>query len=288
MKYLILIATGVIAVLFFFWKDVDKLIPVEKLKQGSGKNKQLSPSVDILQHWTLPEALKEVSGIAYLDEERFAAIQDEVGTLYIFNTTTQKIEKEISFGGAGDYEGLAVKDNIAYIATAGGSIYEVHMTSNPVTVKEYSTSLTAKNNVEGLCYDADNNRLLLAVKDQDPHSKEYKGVYGFDLTNNQFSPTPIYKLSGEPGGKKNKKSREIMPSAIGIHPLTKNLYVTDGPNARLLIVDNTGKFISLTDLGKKFAQPEGITFSPSGAVYISNEGNKDPGNIIQVSIGTNE
>ena len=75
-----------------------------------------------------------------------------------------------------------------------------------------------------------------------------------------------------------------MPSAMGIHPLTNEFFITDGPKARLLIMDESGKISKLLDLGSAFSQPEGITFSPEGEVFISNEGTKDPGNIIRIQL----
>src|SRR5688572_863103 len=62
--------------------------------------------IQISQKWEMPEILKEVSAIAYVDAQRFACVQDELGKIFIFNTSTKKIEKEIAFGDTGDYEGI--------------------------------------------------------------------------------------------------------------------------------------------------------------------------------------
>ncbi len=53
----------------------------------------------------------------------------------------------------------------------------------------------------------------------------------------------------------------------------------------LLIMDYSGTIKKLYQLGKDFAQPKGITFSPQGEIFISNEGTKQPGNILKVEIG---
>ena len=75
-----------------------------------------------------------------------------------------------------------------------------------------------------------------------------------------------------------------MPSAIAVHPDNGDMYITDGPNARLLILDKDGKVKSLVELGKDFEQPEGISFSGGGDIFISNEGAKGKGNIIMIKI----
>jgi uncharacterized protein YjiK len=52
----------------------------------------------------------------------------------------------------------------------------------------------------------------------------------------------------------------------------------------LLAMDNSGNIKKLYHLGKNFAQPEGITFSPQGEIFISNEGAKQPGNIMKIEL----
>ena len=153
-------------------------------------------------------------------------------------------------------------------------------------VKKHKTSLTAAHDVEGLCYDKNNNRLLIACKNDDPGNKNYKGIYAFDLASKSFNQTPVYKIEKDDpqlAGKVGKKNY-IMPSEIGMHTLTNEIYIIDGPNARLLILNSDGKVSRLMDLGKSFAQPEGLAFSPAGEIFISNEGFKAPGNIIQIEI----
>jgi DNA-binding beta-propeller fold protein YncE len=291
MKYLLITATVILALLFFFWKDVEDILPVNALSTDKGKNRSKAKDhgkteVEILQKWDLPSSLREVSGIAWLDGERFAAVQDELGTVFIYNTTTKSIEKQISFAETGDFEGLTIANNKLYVASADGKIYEIDQENNNA-IKQYSTTLTAKNNVEGFCYDVSSGKLLLAVKDRDPNSKQYKGIYAFDLKEHVFSPQPVYKIEMEDPVFDGKKKKEIMPAAIGIHPVTQNIYVADGPNSRLLILDRKSKILKLIDLGKEFSQPEGISFSPSGDLYISNEGTRDPGNILKVRITEN-
>ena len=265
--------------------------------EGSGKkdkgkkkrdkdNKGGASDVSIVSKWDLPEELKEVSGIAYMDNNRFACVQDEKGIVFIYNRGTNAIEKQIPFRGAGDYEAIAVNGNTAFVATADGEIFEMNIEGGNAAVKKHKTGLTAAHDVEGLCYDKNNNRLLLAGKNADPADKNYKGIYAFDLASKSFNQTPVYKIKKDDPqltGKGGRKSN-VMPSEIAIHPSTNELYITDGSNARLLILGSDGKVSRLLELGKSFSQPEGIAFSPAGDIFISNEGNKEAGNIIQVAI----
>ncbi|MDQ3290507.1 MAG: SdiA-regulated domain-containing protein, partial [Bacteroidota bacterium] len=133
----------------------------DKGKKKKDKKAAVSSGVQILEKWDMPAVLKEVSGIAYLGPNRFACVQDEAGTVFIYNTANSKIEKEIPFGGSGDYEGITVTGKSAYVVSSNGTLYEIEdLEQDKPKVKTYSTSLTAEQNVEGLCYDKKGNRLL--------------------------------------------------------------------------------------------------------------------------------
>jgi len=298
MKRVLLIAVLFIGAFFLFKKDIGNLFAngtSDKVADKNKKNEKKSsenaaylPNVGVIKQWDLPPVLAEVSGIAYIDEDRFACIQDEAGTIYIYNKAQNKIETEIPFAGAGDYEGLTLAGSSAYVVRADGRLFEV---SNYATAKkvvtEYKTSLTVQQNVEGLTLDKANNRLLLAIKGDEPGNKNYKGIYAFDLSTKTFNSEPVYKIDltqTEGEGKKGKKAKVIMPSEIGIHPQTGDIYILDGPQARMLEMDRNGTIKIMYQLGKGFAQAEGITFSPQGAIFISNEGKKKPGNIIEIEL----
>jgi len=290
------IALGVVLV-FVFWKNEksfqnaseSKSEKKEMKKNKKARNEEMTASnaVLVIKQWDLPAELKEVSGIACIDDQRFACIQDEAGTIFIYNTSSAKVEKKISFAGPGDFEDIAVKGDMAYVIRSDGKIFEVNMNAGENTGKEYSTPLTVKQNVEGLCYDKNNDRLLLAIKDNETAHPGYKGIYAFDLGSKKCKEEPVFRIKlDDPvfgsGGKKKNKS--IMPSGVAIHPGTGEIYITDGPNARLLVMDKTGNAVSVVSLGKSFAQPEGIAFNSKGELFISNEGTKNPGNIMQVGL----
>jgi len=273
MKKLTIILALFFVAAFFFKRDLYALV-TQKTKEPASKQSALKSGK--IEQWDLPNILFEVSGIAWLDANRFAAVQDEVGTVYIYNRSTNKIEKEIPFAGPGDYEGLAVDGDRAWVIRSDGHLYSFNMSKGISSVKEYANSTLKKNNIEGLCFDKKNNRLLLAEKNGKG------GVYAFDLATNLLEEEPIFRiqLDGKGGGKKDKG---IQTSEIAINPVTGDYYVAEGPRAMLYILDSKGNFKSSRDLGKGFAKAEGITFSPAGDLFISNEGKKNPGNIIQVT-----
>jgi uncharacterized protein YjiK len=257
---------------------------------ASSEMSRKSASLKVLDRWELPSMLREVSGIEYLGNARFACIQDELGTIFIYNTASGKIEKEIPFSGPGDFEGIALAGSTAYAVQSDGKIFEVqHYNEAKPVVKQYATSLTAKHNVEGFAYDKDNNRLLLAIKGEDPNSSTYKGVYAFDLRSKQLATAPIVKIDltdpifGEVKEKKRKNT--FQPSEIEIHPVTKDLYILEGVNPKLLVMDAKGTKKKLYTMQRSdFPQAEGLAFTSNGDLFISNEGRDGVATIVRVTL----
>ena len=242
--------------------------------------------------YDLPEILTEVSGIAFIGGAEFACIQDELGEIFIFNIKSNKITETIKFAGRGDYEGLALVNNDAYIIRSDGHIFEVtNFRSDNREVNEYNTSLTYGHNVEGLCFDKANSRLLIAIKDKEPGNKNYKGIYKFDVLSKIFDEEPVYKIYLNDtifSNESEKGNKVFRPSAINIHPTTGELFVLEAVNSKLLIMNEQGVPKELFHLDRKiFRQPEGLTFDSSGDIYISNEGKSASANILKVELHRN-
>ena len=296
------IAFGLIAVLiltFVFWKDVKAMFggktkvnevdtkkDKKKGKEGKKKNvAKIDSEITIAQKWDLPSDLKEISGIAYINDNRFACVQDELGKIFIFNIASNHIEKEIPFAEAGDYEGIAIVGSTAYVLRADGKLFEViGYNHNKPSVIQHSTHLTAKHDVEGLCYDKKNNRLLLAIKGKEQNSNDYKGIYAFDLSLKKLAATPVHKVDLTHNIWNEVKGNKMQPSDLDVHPTTGDIYIIDGANPKLLVIraDGTKKLHQLST--SEFPQPEGIAFTQTGEIFISNEGRTGLGTILKVSI----
>jgi hypothetical protein len=182
-RFVLLFLIVTTALVFIFWKDIRSTVGNNKLavvkQEHKNKNKKdgensknntrkietTDPAIKVTHKWEMSKDLKEISGIDMIDDKLIACIQDELGKIFIYNIDNNKIEKAIDFGANGDYEGIAVVKDVAYIIRADGMLFEVSNYSSPKPViKEYRTPLTAKQDVEGLCYDEKNNRLLLSIK----------------------------------------------------------------------------------------------------------------------------
>ena len=75
--------------------------------------------------------------------------------------------------------------------------------------------------------------------------------------------------------KKAKKDIIIQPSAIAVHPITKNYYILSAISNSLVVMDRNNEIKHVKRLSKKkFEQPEGLTFTSNGDLFISSEGQK--------------
>ncbi|HEY8916126.1 MAG TPA: SdiA-regulated domain-containing protein [Chitinophaga sp.] len=259
------------------------------------------PQPKIVEKWELPGELLEVSATIGVDRNRVACVQDNEGSIYIYNLVSRSVENKIPFAGSGDYEGLALAGNTYYVLRSDGFLYEVDSQKGKASVKTYDLPLSAENDAESLFYDRPNNRLLIAVKEKDLTQKDKKGIYSFDLSSRKMSTEPVLTFSagynsaesggaaaGDQEGKKKKKNKrgkkqasEIKPSEIIINQSTGEFYVLDGPSSRLFILDKTGNIKRAFQLDRKdFPQPEGMFISSSNELFISSEGNKKGNGII--------
>ncbi len=228
----------------------------------------------------VPPALKEISGITPLDKEHILAINDEKGILYSVDLNAGNIVTEILFDKDRDYEDLCKVANQVFILERDGDLYQFDLETQDSTLK-YETIFNYRNDTEGLCFDAKNNRLLMTHKDGSPEGvelpKNTKSVFAFDLLKKTVSPIPIVSIAQKEIGRivgNGGKPYNFKPSAIGIHPHSGNLYVLSSVGKILIIVNPVSNKILHVELldEQKFPQPEGLAFDEDENLLISSEG----------------
>ncbi len=255
--------------------------------------------------WRPSHKLREISGLSFASPDKIASIQDEKGYLFLLDTIKGKTSEKIKFAKDGDYEGVEIVGDDAWIIKSNGDLYQLKNYKTKRQSFKHKTPLSKHNNVEGLAYDASDNSLLIACKGypflkKQKRGKAFKTVYKFDLNRKQLIEKPFlllsldslkkykyYSKSDEMGIKVVSKINEsegdptFQPSAIAIHPLTKNIYILSSVGKTLLVVDTEGQLKLMMKLNPEWhPQPEGICFEPNGTLYISNEGKKSRAKII--------
>ncbi|HUQ67505.1 MAG TPA: SdiA-regulated domain-containing protein [Flavitalea sp.] len=253
--------------------------------------RRIKDVVKITRFWKLPPLLKNISAIDFISRGKLACLQDEVGSIFILNLGTDKIENEIVFGPPGDYEGLVLIKNNAYVACGDGRIMEIqNYNSEKPVVKEYGTHLTSTENVNGVCYDKKNRRLLVSIRRTEDANQLYKDIYSFDLVSKRMPVKPVLRIDLTDTAFGNLSAKNVQtvfqPSDLHIHPGNGMLYIIDGTRTQILRMKLSGDIRDLTELDKeKIIQPEGITFTPSGELFIASKGLKDePGMLFSVRL----
>lgn len=257
--------------------------------------------------YTLPNSLKEVSGLAYYGEGEILCIQDEKANVYTYDLREEEVTSSFDFGKKGDYEDIALAGSTVYVIRSDGRIYEIRdFPSADPDVKDHNTDLSGKNNTEGLVYDPASDALLVACKDSPSTGKEnpykgYRAVYRFTLQDKELEKEPYLLIDLEKLDIHRKisslrdfslrimlrlhliESKTVFyPSAIAIHPFYDQIYILSSKGKILVILDRKGNVLHIEDLdAKTFRQPEGICFSPEGDMFISNEGKGGKGTILK-------
>lgn len=212
----------------------------------------------------LSSQLDEISGLHYYSDSIILAVQDEKGILYFLNSKNGGIMDTYLFGKEGDYEGVTANKELVYVLKSNGDITVVDRKNSTKQIFEFKNSKGF--DFEGICLDKENKRLLVACKTHDDKDKnDHLRIYGFDLTTMAYEKSPVFKIP------KKNITKHFNPSAIAIHP-NGNIYVLSSTAKLLVTLSPSGEILRKDALLKDiFNQPEGITFSANGDLYISNE-----------------
>lgn len=251
----------------------------------------------------LPHLLQEISGLSFVKDGILATIQDEDGILIIYDLSANKILKKVRFSKSGDYEGVTIVEDDAFVLQSNGTLFKLTEFDNEnYSVQKINTNLNEDCDAEGLCYDKKNNQLLIACKNSvNKGSGDRKSVFAYDLEAEETLESaaleiPLLEIQDNLDTDKltdiildiyhfiNPKAiKDIFsPSGIAIHPKRNTIFILSSNNKLLLEIDRDGEILAVVDFAEALMlKPEGITFSPEGTLYIANEGKVGKPNIIQ-------
>jgi uncharacterized protein YjiK len=221
--------------------------------------------------------IREISGI-YWDpvKNEFIANNDESGKLFYLDKESKQIKSEISFGGKGDYEDVAMVKGIPYVLRSDGLITKVMKDSagRVYGLEEGKLGLTGTNDFETMYYDDVRNALIIICKNCALDNKTKVSAFAYYLDSTGFDNKPVYTIDAEEvKSLAPKKTSKFQPSAAAIHPLLNKLFIISSASNQLVIADRDGVVESVYVLSRKmFPQPEGITIKKNGEMFISNEG----------------
>ena len=272
-KFILLIGTGLAAILLSIQLFLNQSKPANPESVFVGPYDLGHPDKEV----KLPKDLREISGLTWWKDGLIAGIQDEDGYVFIIDVENGDIVEKRKFNKDGDYEGIAKVKRDLYIVRNDGDLYKVKKFNSRKKAEKFENDLGLKNDVEGLCYDSDNDRLLLACKERshaDKHKKKHRGIFAYDLDEKELIKKPVFQIDEEELADFLGVKRMIFkPSALAIQPETKDIYVLSSVAKSLIVLDQEGVLKSAYSLPRSiFRQPEGIAFDTEFNLYISNEG----------------
>jgi len=223
--------------------------------------------------YTLGTKLDEISGINPMRGNSLACVEDELRDIY--ELKNGKISNHFSSGKKGDSEDIVVINNKAYILDAAEcTIYEYKdfkkSMKKPI---KHDLKLKKDFDPEGMCHDKHTNCLLIACKGNPKKDSTVRKVFMFDLKQQKRKNKAYFSIDSKTLlGKASRKT--FNPSGIAIHPRTREIYLIGTSSLKMVVrLNKSGdKVLNKKNIKKNiYGQPEGITFSGQGDLFISSE-----------------
>ena len=219
--------------------------------------------------------LDEISGISFYPKDSTVfAIDDENGSFFKIYLNSDAQAKNWHFGKARDYEDVVLVDSTFYVLVSNGDIETLRFENDSIiTGKVKFPNFDKKQDeFETLYYDDSSKQLVMLCKDCQGDKKKAVTAWAIDINSLQYTPS-VFSIDVSPIAKKStEKKFHFRPSAAGINPVTNELYILASVNNLLVVTDRKGNVKQVYNLDPKiFKQPEGITFTPTGDLLISNE-----------------
>ena len=221
----------------------------------------------------LPIALDEISGLSFYPKDSSVfAVVDEDGILFKIYLNGSGNIKEWRFDKKRDFEDIVVHDSAFYILVSNGDIETLKFTGDSIykTKSDFPNAGKKLNEFETL-YLNDSSALSIVCKSCEDDTKRKVSVFSYSPGSSNYTNTyaiDVVAIANSIG--ENKLF--FKPSAAAINPVTNELFILASVNKLLVIADKSGNVKKTYELNPgMFNQPEGLTFTPSGDLIISNE-----------------
>lgn len=232
-------------------------------------------TADGFRQWTLPDRLREISGLALTDDERLLAVADENAMVYEIDYTSGGLVKVFAFGRPverGDFEGIAVLDGRVWLMTSDGDLYVGDEGGNgeQVAFERYETDIGKECELEGLVADPVDQVLLLVCKDG--RKKKRLRVHRWSPVDGHLDDFKLPEKDMEDAVGRKK----VRPSGIAIDPDSGDLLVVTAGQYAIFRIDRDGELIDVIMRldPRRHRQAEGIAITGDGRLLIADEGGK--------------
>jgi hypothetical protein len=143
--------------------------------------------------YTLPDVLKEISGIAMKDDNTLYCVQDELGVIYTYDLVTGRIRDEMTFGEPGDYEDITIGEGYIYVLRSDGLVIKINERTSEI--ESHSEISVPCNNIEGLFLSETDKAVYLACKSAAPEIQlQARTVYRY-VDSMKSDPVPVLTIT---------------------------------------------------------------------------------------------
>ena len=227
---------------------------------------------------TLPDWLREASGLAVTGDGRLLTHGDERGVVGEVDLVTGVVVRAFSLGHPpvrADFEGVAIAGDRIFLSTSDGALYETRDAPRGVArFTRYDTGFGARCELEGLAFEPVAQVLLFGCKV--PREKRLIGhltLFRWSVASARAATpdrlsVPLVAITARTG------TATFRPSAVEIDPRTGHLVVVAGPERAVVELTTRGEVVDGTRLTRAHRQPEGITFVGDSLLVIADEGGK--------------
>ena len=222
----------------------------------------------------LAPELDEISGLAYYSKDTSVfAIIDEDGILYKIPLNHPDQFREWTFDKKRDYEDVVLRDSVFYVLVSNGDIVTIHFNGDKPTAfkTEFPGASKKINEFEALYNDA--GKIIIVCKSCEADEAGIASSYLYNPLDsvNVYSNYKQFDLLSVLD-EKERKGKHAKISAAAIHPVTGELYLLSSIHHLLVIADKNGRVRKSFKLDPSlYNQAEGIAFTPTGDLVISNE-----------------
>lgn len=240
------------------------------------------------KEFDLKKKLREISDLSYDPASNSIwAVADEKGVLHRIHLPEGEPVDHFKFGKNGDYEGVEAIGDTLYAMESNGRITRIlNATSDSPETEIFENPSLEDNDIEAFMYDPNLRKLVIGIKTP-KESKDARAFYAFDPVTAQLDEQPLFVISlsdiqaflrkngleGDYYHRWLKKKADMpSPSASAIQPGTGHYFILCSVGKTLLVTQPNGEILQVVALDEDLHnQPEGLSFTPDGTMYISNE-----------------
>jgi uncharacterized protein YjiK len=222
----------------------------------------------------LEKGLDEISGLSFdANPKSVYAICDDKASLFELSVPDGKVIRKLKFYEGKDYEDLAIVGDSCFVLNSSGNILSFdYRTGDVADAIVHHFPGSGRHEFEILYRDKGTGNLVLICKDCEQDTKKEVSSFSYNIASGSYSDGSFRLDAKDILEKSEVEKKRFKPSAAAIHPVTGELYIISSVNKLLVVATPEGVVKETYSLDSElFKQPEGIAFTPSGDMLISNE-----------------